>query len=256
MLQPTDTCAHRHTPHIPHHITPHHTTTPSPHRTTTPPHHHHHTPHTTPHFLPISVVFLMIRLKINDGFFRQVFQVSSLSHVKDRGLSTRAWEQDPRTKEGNKRARYPIQKNGGPDRKYQHKVPVSCNRNECKKNLLTSVYRRTCLMMRAFGEIPDPRVFFLNMLWRGSSFLHFCSETSLSSNSVHTWVRGHKNPSDASAPRCFGPTGDAGATKHSSLGELMVITSVTRSSFCSWRRVTEYCDTASHHADSCWGHNL
>jgi hypothetical protein len=66
-----------------------------------------------------------------------------------------AWETATTSKEGSRRANYPILKKGGSDEKYQYKVFMPCNWDECKVNRSTSIDWRASLVPAA-AVIPAP----------------------------------------------------------------------------------------------------
>ena len=59
------------------------------------------------------------------------------------------------SKEGSRRANYPILTQGGSDKKYQYEASLLCNWNENNLNLLTSIHWRASLVPAA-AVIPAP----------------------------------------------------------------------------------------------------
>ena len=66
-----------------------------------------------------------------------------------------AWETATTSKEGSRRANYPILTQGGSDKKYQYKAYMSCNWDEYNLNRVTSINWRASLVPAA-AVIPAP----------------------------------------------------------------------------------------------------
>ena len=66
-----------------------------------------------------------------------------------------AWETATTSKEGSRRANYPILTQGGSDKKYQYGASMSCNWHEWNSNLFASINWRASLVPAA-AVIPAP----------------------------------------------------------------------------------------------------